>query len=532
MKWKNKVIIAIILFAAILRFYQLGNNPPSIDWDEASLGYNAYSLLKTGRDEYGNSWPISIRSFNDYKPPLYVYLSVPSIAVFGLTEFAIRFPSALLGTVAIGVLFLLARELIQGKQKNHFPEIAAFLLAISPWHLQFSRVAFEANIALTFFMIGVYFLMKALNKASSGYFVASSALFIAAMYSYHSARLVVPVFLSIYLLVHRKNFFAQIKQAFPAIAIGLVLLIPLGITIMKGSAQSRFSTVSIFTNPGIFTNEQEKIDRQRVYWNEDEEQKSLFSIFHHRWIVLSTIITEGYLDHFNLDFLFLKSDGIGRHSAVGMGLLYYWELPAILIGLYLVASQDKEKLKLIVPWLLSAPLAAALTTQTPHAVRSLIMLPPLVLIIAYAVDSIQKSWLKIGLSLIIALNTLHYLNLYYIHTPVERSHDWQYGYKQAYQFAYQYENDVEEIIMTTEYDQPYIFMLFFNQIDPAGYQPDSEQGAQRIGKYSFRKINFQEDSKLSDRLLIGSPNEIPDTAQIIDTVYFLNGESAFYIVKT
>ena len=80
----RKVFFFIVLLAIFLRFYQLGKNPPHLNWDEAALGYNAYSLLSTGRDEYGKSFPLSFRSFDDYKPPLYVYLTIPSVAVFGL----------------------------------------------------------------------------------------------------------------------------------------------------------------------------------------------------------------------------------------------------------------------------------------------------------------------------------------------------------------------------------------------------------------------------------------------------------------
>ncbi|MBI3282756.1 hypothetical protein HYZ70_01635, partial [Candidatus Curtissbacteria bacterium] len=99
---KSKLTLAVILIlAAFLRFYQLGQNPPSLDWDETAHGYNAYSILKTGRDEYGYKLPLSFRSFDDYKPPIYTYLVVPSVAIFGLSDFAVRFPSAVLGVLAV-----------------------------------------------------------------------------------------------------------------------------------------------------------------------------------------------------------------------------------------------------------------------------------------------------------------------------------------------------------------------------------------------------------------------------------------------
>jgi len=137
------LIIAIISLAAILRFYSLGSNPPSLDWDEVSLAYNAYSIIRTGADEYGNDFPLlSIRSFNDYKPPMYVYSLIPSLLVFGKTDFAVRFPSALAGTLTVLVTYFLAKELFKNTK---IAILSALFLAISPWHLQFSRIAFDSG---------------------------------------------------------------------------------------------------------------------------------------------------------------------------------------------------------------------------------------------------------------------------------------------------------------------------------------------------------------------------------------------------
>src|SRR3989344_1501138 len=92
-KLSKLLFVSIILIAFVLRFWQLGNVPPSPDWDEVSLGYNALSIMQTGKDEYGQSLPVILRSFDDYKPALYTYLVIPFIKVFGLTTLAVRLPS-------------------------------------------------------------------------------------------------------------------------------------------------------------------------------------------------------------------------------------------------------------------------------------------------------------------------------------------------------------------------------------------------------------------------------------------------------
>src|SRR3989344_7737190 len=150
------ILTFVFLLAFFLRFYNLGSNPPSLTWDEASLGYNAYSILKTGADEYGNKLPLSIRSFDDYKPPLYVYLTIPFVALFGLSEFSVRLPSAIIGALSVIVIYFLVKEFLQRWDKKHQELIAlvsALFLAISPWQLQFSRGAFEGNIGIFFYIL-------------------------------------------------------------------------------------------------------------------------------------------------------------------------------------------------------------------------------------------------------------------------------------------------------------------------------------------------------------------------------------------
>ena len=113
-KLKNIIVLGcIVLIAVFLRVWDLGNTPPSPDWDETALGYNAYSILKTGRDEYGNFLPLTIRSFDDYKPPLYVYVAIPFVAFLGLDTWVVRLPSVVAGVLAVIGTFLLVQELLR-----------------------------------------------------------------------------------------------------------------------------------------------------------------------------------------------------------------------------------------------------------------------------------------------------------------------------------------------------------------------------------------------------------------------------------
>src|SRR3989344_3153163 len=208
-------LILILLLAAVLRFYQLGQVPSGLVNDEAAFGYNAYSLIKTGRDEFGQSWPIIFYSFGEGKLPVYIYLTLPSVAIFGLNEFAVRLPSALLGVLTVWVV-------------SRWSLLAALVLATMPWHIHFSRAAFEANVALFFVTWGIWLWQQ---KRRTG----SVASLIAAMFTYSAAAVFVPLWSGyLYWRERKKNI--------------LLGLIPWLILLIKQSQFNRFSGISIFNS--------------------------------------------------------------------------------------------------------------------------------------------------------------------------------------------------------------------------------------------------------------------------------------------
>lgn len=221
----NLLLILILVVAAALRFYQLGQNPPSLDWDETAHGYNAYSILKTGRDEYGYKFPLYFRSFDDYKPPIYTYLVVPSIAAFGLNDFAVRFPSAFLGVLAVLFTYLMVLALFK---KKEIALLAAFFLAISPWHLQFSRVAFETNSATFWSVLGTWAFLKGTQQERlklTAWLSLASLAFGANLFMYHNARVFIPIYTLALLILFRKKLLEAKKYLIVPVAITAVFIV-------------------------------------------------------------------------------------------------------------------------------------------------------------------------------------------------------------------------------------------------------------------------------------------------------------------
>ena len=128
---KNKYLVIIVFIATVLRFWNISSMPPSLNWDEISHGYNAYSILKTGKDEWGVIFPTIFQAYGDYKLPVYIYSVVPSIAIFGLNEFAVRLPSVLAGIGSVIFTYLLVGEIFKDdKNKKHYQLLSTMLMAL------------------------------------------------------------------------------------------------------------------------------------------------------------------------------------------------------------------------------------------------------------------------------------------------------------------------------------------------------------------------------------------------------------------
>ncbi len=539
------ILLIVILFLSLfLRVYKVNTNPPSLDWDEASIGYNAYSILKTGADEYGNKFPLSIRSFDDYKPPLYVYLDVPSIAVFGLNETGVRFPAALAGFLCVLVIYFLVKENFYNWEKNQKEKIAllsAFFLGVSPWHLQFSRAAFEGNLGLFFFILGFLFFLKALKNPKLIFISVIS--FCLSIYSYHSFRLVIPIFIISSVIYFWKEIWTNKKYYFAAFIVGTIFAIPvfLSFTSDKGGA-SRFSMVSSFSSDDVLS----KSIKQLEY---DKSHKDfLGQVLHNRRVVYFLVLAKGYFDHWNPDFLFLHGDGGRQHHAVDMGMLYLWDFPFILLGLHALFNRRTKRILLLIIMFLIAPLPSAIATGSPHPVRAIAMAPAFSIFTAVGIyfaffrDKKRQTLIFLGIaSIFFILNFSYYLHQYYVHTPLEYGDFWQYGHKEAFQDAKSLGKKYDKIIFTYKYDQPYIYYLFDNKIDPSWYQNNwdylktgqTERMRRVIGKYEFRNIDWSKDRSSKNTLLIGSPQEIPHNAPgLLKTIYFPDRSVAFRIVGT
>ncbi len=131
-------LLLVILLAAGVRLYRLGEYPQQFSADEMNIAYDAWSLWSTGADEHGTPLPLHIRGFNDYSLALPYYITAPFVGLFGLNEFTARLPFALMGIATIFLTILLGRRWFSPGAGL----LAGLFLAIDPWHVVFTRIAF------------------------------------------------------------------------------------------------------------------------------------------------------------------------------------------------------------------------------------------------------------------------------------------------------------------------------------------------------------------------------------------------------
>ncbi|MEK7450635.1 MAG: glycosyltransferase family 39 protein [Patescibacteria group bacterium] len=539
------LIIAVVVLASILRLWQLGKIPASPDWDEAALGYNAYSIMHTGRDEYGKFLPIILRSFDDYKPALYAYFSIPIISIFGLDVFSVRLPSAIFGILTVLASFFLVKELFK---KDNIALLSSFLLAISPWHIQFSRVAFEANVGVALNVFGILFFLKAFKKP---WFLSLSALMLGlSLHVYQSEKVFVPLLIAILVGSFRKEFVSlRKKYIYTSIIIFAIISLPLIIfTLTNKDALSRAKGVSIFFNTSIIEANTEKIARDTV--NND----ILGLVLDNRRVEFAKYVANGYLSHLDLNWLFIKGD-IARHHAPGMGLMYLIELPFLLIGIYslIFGKFDKAVKVFTILWFLIVPIPASVTNDVPHAVRAINFLPILQILTAigilFALQKIsniknQKSKIQIKyliFSLFVSFfifNFTYYLNQYFVQQNYFNAKYWQYGYENIVDYVATVQKDYRKIIVsnTGTMDQSYMFFLFYLKYDPHKYLSEGGtlsgkiEGENKFANLEFKKLNYyQENGK--NILLIGSPSDLPEVFKTVHEINFPDKSLAIKVVE-
>lgn len=505
---KKLILLIILILGFTLRVYNLSGNPAGFFCDEASIGYNAYSILTTGADEFGTPFPIFFRAFGEHKSPIETYSTVPFVWLLGLNEFSTRLTSSTYGLLSLITIYLLVKEFFK-HHKDHYllAVLSVFFLAISPWAVHFSRVALEGLMPFVFFTtFALYLLQKAQNRPKLLPFAVAS--FVFALYSYFPARIFIPLFGIGLFFIYLRFFVSHIKETIISFFVLILLLVPFIQHLFSPSGLDRWQQVSIFSSPP-----------------KDE------TVLNH--------ITANYFGHFSADFLFLKGDidmpgqFITRHSVRGMGELYLFQLPLIAFGLFALLKRKHKAFSILFLWLIIYPVGSMFTyDNSPQATRSIIGVIPFQILSSIGAVYLLKIASKtkrtlyiasIGIaSVIVLVSFVNYLSLYFVSYPKYSSDfwGWQYGAGDIIQYFSAHEKNYDDLIMAPKFNESDIFFKF--------YAPDG---------CSNCKIGLPDNSYVKSRkqLFAITPEFITSHSDFIyspvKTIYYPNGKLAFILAE-
>ena len=350
------------------------------------------------------------------------------------------------------------------------------------------------------------------------------------LYAYHAPKVTSPLLIIVLLWLWRKRV-NWLKVRRGLVLFGLISL-PMVISMLTTPlSDNRLVGVSILVREATLRPGLEQAKNLPVIGR---------LIFYNPVTIYGLAFARQYFNYLSWDWLFFDTSTTRYFNVRNVGLMYLVELPFLLIGIYRLVITRGRKTKLALMWLLTAPVAGAVTLGEPNAGRAILMLPMLQVTTAVGMIAVIRYW-RVKPMLIIALlviNLIWFGQQYFIQAPREFARQWAGGSQEAAELALKYEDQVGQIIFTDAYKQSYIYVLFYAHPEPEWLQDQPKHrrenlGYDRIGKYEFRPVNWVSDSQLKNSLLVGTGKEIPETAGgIVDEINDLQSQVLWRVVRT
>lgn len=497
---KKEIIFLFVIFflAVFLRFYKLSNIPLGLYVDEASIGYNSYSILQTGKDEYGKSFPIYFRSFGDYKMPLYIYLSTVPIKIFGLSIFSVRFLSALSGSLTIFIVYFLVKNLFPGEKKLSL--LVALLFSILPWTIFLSRMALEMQLGLFLFFSAILLHQKALQGSRIKWWFLTASFYVLSAYAYHTEKFIAPLMFVLWsLLNYPRGRDKEVKKWWKsfllALALFVIFLLPQAKLSFSSGANARINNLSYFQDP-------QKIPSGNIY---------LAGL--RKWGAM-------YTSYFSPHNLFYNPDPDPQRSLPQMSVFYSWMTIFFFIGIYCFLKKKDDQIgkKMTLLLLFLSPLPASLTSDPFSTFRAFPLVFPLTVFISLgiikAMTKIKRRWFVPGGVIVLIISLCFLWRSFFVLLPNERFMAWKYGYKELTRKINK--ESYPKILVDDTIGTSYTEILFFNKFDPSQlqrerkidltkyYQLTKWEGKQSFGNYQARPL-FWKNDVFEEQLIIAAP---------------------------
>ncbi len=520
-----------MILCIILRFYKLGDFPDGVHIDEAAFGYNAYSILKTGKDQFGNSFPFFFESEGDYKLPVHVYLSTLSVSFFGLNSFSVRFTTLLMGYLLVISIFILTYQITHSYKKS---VLAAFLLSISPWHFLFSRQGTEVVTCAVFSCLSLIFFIQFVRREGMINIILFLGTALLAMFTYRTATIFIIIFYALFFLLISANYKKRKKFA---LAISYTILFLLFL-LLTTSLLKRYTDVKLFDSQEL-----------RVVTDLNLREDGTFSrplnnqfvprIFHNKLENLIISVQKNFWSQLDYSTLFFKGDNL-NNSIPNLGNMYFFEVTLFIVFLFFLKKLTEKNIFFIIPmlWIFSSILPSSITLDAVNSSRTfqasigyvLAISIGLIIIINLLNNHNFKFLFKGMVVILYAYGLFTMLHSYFVHKPMRTPWYRDVGLNEAVSYIENHKNQYEKIIFGNDI---YTLYAYRAKLDPAFLQKRIAGITDNREKRTMKRLDDKFVTDVQNcNLKEGEANvlyvcfgrKIPITGQIIKTFTFRDGQ--------
>lgn len=510
-------LVGILIVGGCLRIIGLDKVPSHLGNDEISIAFDSYSVRMIGKDEHGNSWPLSFQSHQTYKAPLYAYMNMPLNWILGNDENGVRLLSAISGVILIFLIAILARFWAN----ERVALVAATILALNPKSIFASRIAFESNLAMMVLTLGIL-LMFFYEKSNKKIWALLSGLVLGlSIWGYHTEWGLTPMLALVLPWLHRNKLF--IKKWLPMWLVLVLVSLPIFydfVMVQKKDVNSRANS---------------------QLWLEDSNLQDK------KLIIKVMAPVNNYLQHFSFNSLFTDGmDMFEGESPMESGWFLLATLPLLILGLINLKKTYLKFWDWILGWWLLCPIVPSLTLGGVASVRNLAFLVPTILIMAAGFEWFFKKnkLMTAVLSGLILINFFIFGVAYFGHYKINSSDGFQYGYKQAWEFIKPIVNNYDEVVVETRFGPyglyvgvPHLYFGYFGAFGGDEMQQRVDKDGTKIGKFYFKNVDWNQEKYGPKRLYVVSvinpkAGEGFERLNLLGVIEKPNHETQFLIYET
>lgn len=461
-------LILILIFALFIRFIFLDKIPVGINDDELHFVLKAKSFF------YGQTI-----SFDEMSSVIFS----PIIGLLPLNLVTARLPYIVTSVLSIILLYLIVKKITKNTNLSIFVVVAA---SLNPWSIYTARTSFDAPVALLFFLLSLYLMLKD-NKFS---ILLSIPIGFLAFHSYIGTKVIYFPFIFISAIYCWKFINKKFGIYYLAtIIFSLIITLNFAISLSHQSVGRRLSELWTPSSPKI------------AAIVNDERRESLnptITLFTNKYTIYFREAFEKYLNNFSPNVMFLNGDAAFTGSLWIHGYFYYLDIILIILGMFFLFQRYRSFFLLITSFILLSPIPEAIRGDSipAYVFHSSLQYPFLFILVGaglfYFFQIFKSKLIRIGFIFLYLLSFANFLNIYFLKAPVYQSESFVLSYRLISKYLSFESKNNKEIYFLTHQTEPiyHSFLFYTNSLNRKNLDFIKDEYNKKDGTFNFKNIHF------------------------------------------